>query len=512
MPHVKTLLLWINTQAHGTMKIMNENTISNFDIIVIGCGIAGLSAAISAQQNGSKVAILERAPREERGGNTRYTESFWRMKNEDEVSDDFEDQFAKNSGGWPDPGILEDLVRDRENQPAVLKSLGVVDPNVIATLAAEAPVALKWLKEFGVKFDFLPLYFLSQSTTRMGPIGGGLALVDALGAYADKNKDDITFFYETAAKKIISDDNGNLIGVSGITKGNKKINIFAPNIVLASGGFEGNSEMLSHYIGPQAQFIRPVSRGGHYNRGEGIQMALEAGAASCGDFGSFHAQPVDPRSKDMEPVVLNYSYGLLINESGLRFTDEAPALVDSTYEAVTRIIMQQKNGISFAVFDNKLDDIDNWNATVRSRVAPYKANTLEEMATLLDIPVEEFVQTVDAFNASCPKNQDDFDPLKPDGLKTEGLALQKSNWSRPLTEPPFKAWPIICSNCFTFGGIKIDDRARVINTEGDVIPGLYAAGEVAGIYYRTYTGATSVMRGAVTGRLAGIDASIRRNS
>ena len=502
----------MNILTGGINKVMKEYTNTNFDIIVIGCGIAGLSAAVSAQQNGSKVAILERAPREERGGNTRYTESFWRMKSEDEVSDDFEDQFAKNSGGWPDPGILEDLVRDRENQPAVLKSLGIVDPSLIATLAAEAPNALKWLKEFGVKFDFLPLYFLSQSTTRMGPIGGGLALVDALGSYADNNADDITFFYETAAKKLISDDDGNLIGVSGISKGNKKINLFASNVVLASGGFEGNSEMLSHYIGPQAQFIRPVSRGGHYNRGEGIQMALEAGAASCGDFSSFHAQPVDPRSKDMEPVVLNYSYGLLINESGIRFTDEAPALVDSTYEAVTRIIMQQKNGIGFAVFDNKLDDIDNWNATVRTRVAPYQANTLEELASLIQIPSEEFLRTVNDFNNACPDNQSDFDPLKPDGLRTDGLPLQKSNWSRPLTEAPFRAWPIICSNCFTFGGIKIDERARVINTEGDVIPGLYAAGEVAGIYYRTYTGATSVMRGAVTGRLAGNDASLRRNS
>jgi tricarballylate dehydrogenase len=502
----------MNILTGGINKVMNEYKNTNFDIIVIGCGIAGLSAAVSAQQNGSKVAILERAPREERGGNTRYTESFWRMKNEDEVSEDFEDQFAKNSGGWPDPGILEDLVRDRENQPAVLKSLGIVDPSLIATLAAEAPNALKWLKEFGVKFDFLPLYFLSQSTTRMGPIGGGLALVDALGSYADSNADDITFFYETAAKKLISDDEGNLIGVSGISKGNKKINLFAPNVVLASGGFEGNSEMLSHYVGPQAQFIRPVSRGGHYNRGEGIQMALEAGAASCGDFSSFHAQPVDPRSKDMEPVVLNYSYGLLINETGRRFTDEAPALVDSTYEAVTRIIMQQKNGIGFAVFDNKLDDIDNWNATVRTRVAPYQANTLEELASLIKIPSEEFLRTVNDFNKACPENQGDFDPLRPDGLKTHGLALQKSNWSRPLTEAPFRAWPIICSNCFTFGGIKIDERARVINTEGDVIPGLYAAGEVAGIYYRTYTGATSVMRGAVTGRLAGNDASLRRNS
>jgi tricarballylate dehydrogenase len=502
----------MNILTGGINKVMNEYKNTNFDIIVIGCGIAGLSAAVSAQQNGSKVAILERAPREERGGNTRYTESFWRMKNEDEVSEDFEDQFAKNSGGWPDPGILEDLVRDRENQPAVLKSLGIVDPSLIATLAAEAPNALKWLKEFGVKFDFLPLYFLSQSTTRMGPIGGGLALVDALGSYADSNADDIRFFYETAAKKLISDDEGNLIGVSGISKGNKKINLFAPNVVLASGGFEGNSEMLSHYVGPQAQFIRPVSRGGHYNRGEGIQMALEAGAASCGDFSSFHAQPVDPRSKDMEPVVLNYSYGLLINETGRRFTDEAPALVDSTYEAVTRIIMQQKNGIGFAVFDNKLDDIDNWNATVRTRVAPYQANTLEELASLIKIPSEEFLRTVNDFNKACPENQGDFDPLRPDGLKTHGLTLQKSNWSRPLTEAPFRAWPIICSNCFTFGGIKIDERARVINTEGDVIPGLYAAGEVAGIYYRTYTGATSVMRGAVTGRLAGNDASLRRNS
>ena len=502
----------MNILTGGINKVMNEYKNTNFDIIVIGCGIAGLSAAVSAQQNGSKVAILERAPREERGGNTRYTESFWRMKSEDEVSEDFEDQFAKNSGGWPDPGILEDLVRDRENQPAVLKSLGIVDPSLIATLAAEAPNALKWLKEFGVKFDFLPLYFLSQSTTRMGPIGGGLALVDALGSYADSNADDIRFFYETAAKKLISDDEGNLIGVSGISKGNKKINLFAPNVVLASGGFEGNSEMLSHYVGPQAQFIRPVSRGGHYNRGEGIQMALEAGAASCGDFSSFHAQPVDPRSKDMEPVVLNYSYGLLINETGRRFTDEAPALVDSTYEAVTRIIMQQKNGIGFAVFDNKLDDIDNWNATVRTRVAPYQANTLEELASLIKIPSEEFLRTVNDFNKACPENQGDFDPLRPDGLKTHGLTLQKSNWSRPLTEAPFRAWPIICSNCFTFGGIKIDELARVINTEGDVIPGLYAAGEVAGIYYRTYTGATSVMRGAVTGRLAGNDASLRRNS
>jgi tricarballylate dehydrogenase len=486
-------------------------TMHDFDVVVVGCGIAGLSAAISAQRLGARVAILERAPFEERGGNTRYTESFWRMKNADQVAEDFEDRFAANAGGWPDPSILRDAVRDRENQPAVLRSLGIVDPDLIAAIAEDAPKALKWLEEFGVTFDYLPLYFLSQSTTRMGPIGGGLALVEALGGYIDAEPDWFTVLYETAARGLIHDDNGAVSGVRAIGRGNKPLEIRAPSVILASGGFEGNPEMLSHYIGPQSQFIRPVSRGGHYNRGEGIRMALDAGAAPCGDFGSFHAQPVDPRSVDIEPVVLNYSYGLLINDAGRRFTDEAPAMVDASYEVVTRIIMAQRHGIAFAVFDAGLDDVENWQVTVRSREAPLEADTLEGLAKEMAIDAGEFSATVAAYNAACPEPAG-FDPLRPDGLATQGLEPRKSHWARPLLRPPFRAWPIICSNCFTFGGVKVDEQARVINTEGDAIPGLYAAGEVVGLYYRVYTGATSVMRGAVTGRLAGADAALRRNT
>ncbi|MBT7667024.1 MAG: FAD-binding protein [Rhodospirillaceae bacterium] len=269
--------------------------------------------------------------------------------------------------------------------------------------------------------------------------------------------------------------------------------------------------MLSHYMGPQAQFIRPVARGGHYNRGEGVAMALEAGAASCGDYGSFHAQPVDPRSTDIEPVVLNYSYGILVNDAGQRFTDEAPGMVDATYEAVARIIMGQRHGIAYAVFDAGLDDVENWPVTVRSRIPPLEAGSLDELAGLMEVDARDFSATVEAYNQACPV-EEKFDPLRTDGLATTGLALRKSHWARPIVRPPFKAWPMICANCFTFGGVKIDERARVINAEGDAIPGLYAAGEVAGIYYRVYTGATSVMRGAVTGRLAGEDAARRRNS
>ena len=481
------------------------------DVIVVGCGIAGLSAAMTAAEHGARVAILERAPEHERGGNTRYTESFWRMKSEDAVSDDFEERFAANAGGWPDPGIAQDAVRDWDNQPAVLRSLGMVDPGFVATLAAEAPKALKWLKSFGVTFDFLPLYFLSQSTTRMGPVGGGLALVEALAGAAEAREGQITFYYETAARDLITDETGRVCGIKAVAKGNRPVRFEGQSVVLASGGFEGNSEMLSHYVGAQAQFIRPVARGGHYNRGEGIRMALDAGAAACGDFGSFHAQPVDPRATDWEPVVLNYSYGLLVNRRGQRFTDEGPAMVDATYEAVTREIMAQPEGLAFAVFDAGLDDVDNWQATVRSRMPPYQAASFAELAALMGVEPVLLEETVADFNAACPVSGD-FDPLQPDGLATRDLLPRKSNWARPLLTPPFRAWPMICSNCFTFGGVKVDHHARVINAEGDAIPGLYAAGEVVGLYYRTYTGATSVMRGAVTGRLAGADAARQGNA
>ena len=489
------------------MKIVQTSE-ETFDVVVIGFGIAGLSAAVTAHQNGSNVAMLERAPSSERGGNTRYTDSLWRMQSQGAVSDDFQDRFSENSGGWPDPAIAKDAVLDRENQPRVLRSLGVVDPDLVETIAQEAPRCLNWLTGFGVKFDFLPTYFLSQSTTRMAPIGGGLALVEALGRYVDENFENITVFYETAARELITGDNGEVVGVKGLSAGNKPFEIIGRNVVLACGGFQGNPEMLSHYIGPQAQYVRPVSRGGHYNRGEGIKMALGIGAAPCGDFGSFHAQPVDPRATDIEPVVLNYAYGILINDSGERFTDEGAAMVDATYEVVTRIIMEQRQGIAYAIFDESLEDVENWTITVRSSVPPLQAETLDELAKMIAVPAYQLEDTVIKFNDACPERAE-FDPMRLDGLATHGLKPRKSNWARPISRPPYKAWPIICSNCFTFGGLKIDNRARVINTEGDIIPGLYAAGEVAGLYYRMYTGSTSVMRGAVTGRLAGKDANLR---
>jgi tricarballylate dehydrogenase len=482
---------------------------SSFDVVVVGCGIAGLSAAASARQAGARVAIVERAPREERGGNTRWTEALLRMKSEAEVSDDFEAHFARNAGHYLDPELIAETARDWDNWPSIVKTLGFADPEVIATFAQAVGPTVAWLKSFGVKFDFLPTYFITACQPRMAPIGGGLALVEALAGWCEANG--TQFFYRTTARSLILDDGGAVIGVACVGEGHRALELRAPSVILASGGFEGNPEMLTYYLGPRARYIRPVARGGYYNKGEGIRMALAVGAAACGDYGSFHAEPLDPRSGATEPVVLVFNYGILVNKYGQRFIDEAPATVDATYEAITRIIFEQPGGIAYCILDSRIDDVPNWQRSVRSDQPPVTARTLPELAGKLGIDASELAASVARYNAACPAGA--FKPLELDGLATKaGFSPKKANWARPIEQPPFLAFPIICGNCFTFGGLKVDTRARVIDADGAAIPGLYAAGETIGLYYGTYAGATSVLRGAVFGRIAGRHAAANTTS
>ena len=471
----------------------------SFDVVVVGSGIAGLSAAVSALEAGASVAVLERAAKEERGGNTRYTESFWRMRDRDTVADDFDERLASNAGGHFDPEFVKDAGRPYEDWPRPLRAFAFTDPELIRVWGEDAGPALRWLEGFGVRWDFLPTYFPYQSTTRIAPVGGGLALVEALAAEAERRG--ASFFYETAARGLVRGDEGEIAGVEAVRRGRPRR--FSGRVVLACGGFEGNPEMLARYIGPKAQWTRPVARGGYYNRGEGVAMGLAAGAAPAGEFGAFHAQPVDPRSGAIEPVVLHYGYGVLVNRAGARFTDEAAGPVDAGYERVARAVLEQPEGLAWAVFDAGLDDAPRWRVTVRSDREPLEAPTVEALAAAAGLDPAALAATLSAYNDACPEDASAFRPDGPDGLATRGLAPAKSNWARPLLRPPFRAWPVICANCFTFGGLRIDRNGRAIDLDGDPIPGLYAAGETAGLYYGDYTGATSVMRGAVFGRRAG---------
>lgn len=466
-------------------------------ILVVGSGIAGLSAALTAAETGAQVTIVERALEGEHGGNTRYTEAYLRMKSMDEVADDFVDHFMANAGGYTDPSIVQEMVRDPDDWSPLARSQSTVDPDLLGAFAEHAGPTLRWLEQAGLKFDFLPTAFITTTTTRLLPVGGGLAMVETLTA-ACKAKG-VTFRFGTTARALATLD-GTLTGL--VTSAGT---IECDAVILACGGFEGNTEMLSRYIGPGAVNLRPVARGGHYNKGEGIRMALDIGAAPNGDFGSYHAEPVDPRSGIAEPAIFTFPYGILVNKAGQRFTDEAPGTVDAHYESVTRRIYEQRDGIAWLITDAGLDDVPNWQKGSRTDKPPVTADTIEGLAKAIGVPVDVLQTTLADYNAACVDGP--FDPLKADGLATQGLVPPKSNWARPIAAAPFRAWPIISANVFTFGGLKADRHARVLDHDGQPIAGLYAAGETMGLYYRTYTGSTSVLRGAVFGRQAALHAA-----
>jgi tricarballylate dehydrogenase len=476
-----------------------------FGVAVVGCGVAGLSAAVAAQEAGARVVVIERAPEAEYGGNTRYTEAFLRMKSITEVADDFSTHLQANSGYNVDPSLAVQTLNTEATQPGIVRTLNMLDPALIETFADAAGPTLEWLQAFGVRFTPIESPFLVKSTTRWAPSGGGLELIESL--MKRFRGESGTVLFDTTAHRLLTDpDTGAVTGLRCVRR-SEPLHVRAGSVVLACGGFEGNPEMLSRYV-HHANYARPVARGGYYNRGEGIQMALDVGAAACGDYQLFHAEPIDPRSGIAEPALFIFPFGILVNTEGKRFVDEAQGPVDATYEAVTREVLKQPGGLSYVVLDAKIDDVPNYQVAIRTDHPPVTAGSLEELATALGLPREAFCETVASYNAACDP-AGTFDPSRPDGLGVRGLAVPKSNWSRPLDRAPFTAYPLACANVFTFGGLKTTPRAEVLDTAGGVLPGLYAAGETAGIYFGTYTGSTSVLRGAVFGRIAGTQAAGR---
>lgn len=466
------------------------------DVVVVGTGVAGLTAALAARDAGADVVVVERAPRGESGGNTRYTEAFMRMKSLDEPADDLGDALVGDFMGHPDPGLVSETLRERRSWSLPARTLNMVDFHYVQTLLECAGPTLRWLSGYGVRFEALPTPFLTTSTTRLSPVGGGLALVDALSAALEEAGVDV--LYESTAHSLIVEE-GVVVGVEA--KGAEGPMTVRGRVVLACGGYEGNAEMLSRFHGPLGMLCRPVAVGGHYNKGEGIEMALAVGAATAGNFSLFHAEPIDPRSGVAEAAIFAFPYGVLVNAEGRRFVDEAPGPVDAYYERITRVIQSQSRGVAYLILDATGRSVPNLRTALRTDQPPIVGSTLEDLADKLGIARAALIATITAYNDACGPER--FDHTCPDGKATQGLAPPKSNWATPLVEGPFHAYPVMAANVFTFGGLRTDEDARVLDRDGRPLRGLYAAGEITGLYYSNYTGSTSVLRGAVFGRRAG---------
>ena len=235
---------------------------NNYDVIIIGCGVAGLSAAITAAENGARVAVLERSSADVRGGNTRYTDAYLRLKSPIHPTDDFVERLSATSSGLLDPELRHATNRPYEDWPPIVKAYAFADPAIIEAFANGVPSSMEWLQSFGVQVveEYPPMP--TRAAPRMAPVGGGLAIVNKLAHGAESLG--VHFNYKTTARSLKQNNRGSIVGVHAWSPDQGLIDFSGNAVVLASGGFQGNPELMTRYLGPQAYLIRPVSHGGMY--------------------------------------------------------------------------------------------------------------------------------------------------------------------------------------------------------------------------------------------------------
>lgn len=453
---------------------MNNDEVA---VVIIGGGVAGLSAAVSAAErlaSSGRVVLLERAPQNEAGGSTRWTDAYFRLKDVYEPAD----------------GFVEDMMAF---------SRGKTDRAYVEALVDNLPESMEWIQTHGVRFQRRATYFVTASRPRMMPVGGGESIVRHLTSAAIDHG--VHIRYETRAVDLRRAEGGFVVETE---VGDELV---CRTCVIASGGFEGDADLLAEHIGEPARGMKPIAPGSAFNTGDVIERALALGVAASGEWSGFHGEPVDRRSKQAEASVMVFPYGILVNQNGERFIDEGIGTVDETYEDLARAILTQPGAQAFFVTDSAFDDIPGVSRGLLTDLAPERCDSLAALAETLELPAPQLEKTVTDFNAAVQDGT--YDPLHRDGKCTMGIEPPKSNWATTLTRPPFLGIPLTTDIVFTYGGLATNARAEAIDAEGTPINGLYAAGECTGIYHHKYPGATSVMRGLVFGRMAGLRAAER---
>lgn len=484
------------------------------DVVIVGGGNAAFCAALSARESGASVLVLERSSEDEAGGNSRFTAGAIRCVY-DGVDDlrrlmpDLTDEEVAQTdfGTYTQDLFFDDMGRITEYR---------CDPDLTELLVTQSRETMLWMRSKGIRFQ--PIWgrqafkidgrFKFWGGLTVEAWGGGPGLVDALTAAARKNGIDVA--YNARALSLLADE----MGVSGVrVKHNGQLrDVTAASVVLAAGGFEANHEWRARYLGPGWDLAKV--RGSRFNTGDGIRMALDIGAAPYGHWSGCHAVGWDRNAPEFGDLAVgdgfqkhSYPFAIMVNANGERFVDEGADFRNYTYAKYGAVILNQPGQFAWQIFDSKVTHLQRDEYRIR-QVTKVRADTLEELVTKLEgVNAERALKTIKDYNDSV-KTDVPFDPNVKDGRGTAGLAIPKSNWANVLDTPPFEAFAVTCGVTFTFGGLRIDTSGRVLDTDLNVIPGLYAAGElVGGIFYFNYPGGTGLMSGSVFGRLAGASAA-----
>ena len=475
-------------------------TDSHFDIVVVGAGNAALCAALSAAENGARVAVLEAAPQAESGGNSWFTDGAFRVA------------FAAAAELGEIVPASELAQADIPPYPAEafrrdLSRAGASE-DLARVLSESSLPTLRWMRErCGVPFELVRDNQSWEADGRRKFFGGlcvrsagkGVGLIRALHEKARQSG--VEIFYESPARELIVAD-GAVCGA--VFAEGKSVRCGA--VVLACGGFEADAKQRAARLG--AEWQNAVVRGTRHNTGAGLGMALDIGADAAGEWRGCHAVGTDANSPPYGDFAKpgdiwkkhSYPYGILVNKNGERFVDEGADIRNYTYAQYGREILRQPDGIAWQIFDAQTEPLLR-SEYRRPETARIQADSLRELSAQLDLDRERFLQTVAAYNAAVQDGE--FAPHRKDGKAARELRPPKSNWALRLESPPFLAFPVVCGITFTFGGLRVDSRARVLR-DGAPIPGLFAAGEMVGdVFRKSYPGGSGLMSGAVFGKIAG---------
>ncbi|HEY9568461.1 MAG TPA: FAD-dependent tricarballylate dehydrogenase TcuA [Thalassobaculum sp.] len=483
-------------------------------VVVVGAGNAALCAAMAARENGAEVLILEAAPEHEKGGNSYFTAGGFRFCHsgiEDAASDVLTDLSAAER---------EQIVLPVHDRNVFYDALMKVthhqsDEEMAWRLIDGSRPGMVWLRRHGIRF--IPMFgrqsFLVDGKhhfyggVNIEAVGGGAGLVEAEIARALQLG--CTIRYETAATRLLQDRKGRVTGVE-VRSPEGYEEITADAVILACGGFESNPEMRTRYLGPGWELARV--RGTKHNMGAGIRMALDIGARPFGNWSGCHSVGWDISAPPYGDYAVldnfqkhSYPWGVMVNLRGERFVDEGEDLRNHTYVKFGREIMKQPHRTAVQIFDQKTIPLLRDEYRIR-QVTKVTANSIAELAAGLEIDAAALTATIEQFNAACRPGK--FNPSVLDGVRTEGLAIDKTNWALPIDQGPFEAYVTTTGVTFTFGGLRINELGEVQDVSDRSIPGLYAAGElVGGLFYENYPGGSGLMTGTVYGKLAGESAA-----
>jgi tricarballylate dehydrogenase len=492
---------------------------SEYDVIVVGAGNAAFCAALAAQEEGASVLMLEAAPQDESGGNSRFTAGSIRVvyNGVDDIKtlvpDLTEAEIATTDfGTYTQEQFFDDMARVTQHR---------ADPDLVELMVTRSFDTLCWMRDKGVRF--IPIYgrqafkidgkFKFWGGLTVESVGGGPGLVNMLTEAATKRG--IELRYQTRALDLLY--NGSRVEGVRIRSNEQVSEVRGRSVVLACGGFEANPEWRTRYLGPGWDLAKV--RGSRFNAGDGIRMALSIGASPRGNWSGCHAVGWEMNAPEFGDLAVgdqfqkhSYPFAIMVNATGKRFVDEGADFRNYTYAKYGRVILEQPGQFAWQIFDQKVKHLQRDEYRIR-QITKVTADTIEELGKKLDgVDAAQFVKTIAEYNAAVRQDVP-FNPNIKDGRGTRGLAINKSNWANTFDQPPYEAYGVTCGITFTFGGLRINTDGEVLNTDYQPIRGLYAAGElVGGIFYFNYPGGSGLISGAVFGKIAGTSAGRARGN